>query len=112
MTRQLQLNAAAAVVLDGDGDGQVQAGPPLPGVTWSPLTGATSTTSTASTPLFSLYLGEPSPLNFLGGTYDGNNDSTDLAVTLQHGQYLTGVWAGGDPGAVATLSLTGTRAVP
>jgi hypothetical protein len=112
MSRTIPLNTFANVKLDSSGNGTAQVGPNIPGVTWIPTTAAVFTTSTANTPLANLYLGSVSPVNFLGGTYDGNNDSTDLSVTVMNGMQIFCQWTGGDAGAQATLSIFGTQTVP
>jgi hypothetical protein len=113
MARTLNLNQNANVTLDQYGNGTVQAGPQIPGVTWTVTLAACTTASVVNTPVFNLYLGDPIPQNNLGGTYSGNNDEyTPLSAVLPNGQYMTGQWTGGDPGALATMTLTGTQQVP
>ncbi|HXO24752.1 MAG TPA: hypothetical protein VN870_09225 [Streptosporangiaceae bacterium] len=112
MSRTRQLTAFDNVTLDENGNGTVQLGPTLPGVSWALVQAACATTSTMNEPVFNLYVGDAQPSNFLGGTFSGNNDCTDLAQTLYSGQYLTGQWVDGDPGATATMTLFGTKQVP
>ena len=113
MARTLNLNQNGTVTLDASGNGVVQLGPGIPGVTWTVTLAACASTSITSTPIFNLYLGDPIPPNFLGGTYSGNNDEyTPLSAVLANGQYLSGQWIGGDTGATATMTLTGTKVVP
>lgn len=113
MARQLTLATGATITLDGNGDGVAQLGPQAAGVVWTVNQAACATTSSASNPVFNLYLGDPNPDNFIGGSFSGNNDATDLpGIVLQPGQYFTGTWDGGDPGAIATLSIFGTQQVP
>jgi hypothetical protein len=44
----------------------------------------------------------------LGGTYTGSQDTTDVSITLRFGAQLRVEWTGGDPGARATVSVSGT----
>jgi hypothetical protein len=112
VSRTRQLTAFASITLDENGNGTVQLGPGLPGVVWNLVQAACATTSTENEPIFNLYVGDAQPSNFLGGTFSGNNDCTDLNQTLYSGQYLTGQWTGGDPGATGTMTLFGTQQVP
>jgi hypothetical protein len=113
MSRTLSLQTYAVVTLDASGNGTVQIGPVIPGVTWQVTQVACYTTSVQNNPQFNLYLGDALPSNTLGGTYSGNNDAnTGLAITLRPGQYFTGQWAGGDAGAEATFTVIGTQLVP
>ena len=109
---QAPLNDSASTVLNGSGAGSVTYGPQVPGVIFEVATVATITTSTVNVPTFLAYQGPASQNNFLGGTYDGNNDSSEVAVTLYNGQVLTGIWTGGDSGATATMSVFGTKYSP
>jgi len=109
---QAPINDSASCVLSGSGAGTVTYGPQVPGVIFDLTNVATITTSTVNVPTFLTYQGPVSQGNFLGGTYDGNNDSCEIAVTLYNGQVLTGTWTGGDPGAVATMSVFGTKYSP
>lgn len=113
VTRTLSLQTYVTVTLDDSGNGTVQLGPNVPGVTWTVSQVACFSTSTATNPVFNLYLGDPLPSNFMGGTFSGSNDAnTGLATVLSQGQYFTGQWVGGDPGATGTFTVLGTQAVP
>lgn len=92
--------------LDGSGNGQVVFGPTRQRQKWTPpLNVAVSTSSATNMPTAQLFLGNQP----LGGTYTGSQDSDDLpALTLYAGQTLRVVWAGGDAGAVASATITGT----
>jgi hypothetical protein len=109
------LSVSASVVLSGAGAGQVQLGPVLAGVTWSPSSVAVKVTPTSLTVVsqFYLYFGAAADANFIGGSYTGDVNSSGITVPDMHpGQVLTGVWAGGNPGATATLTITGTQNIP
>lgn len=110
----ITLNVSASTTLNGSGNGTVSLGPAIPGVTWYPATAAVIVNPVSGSVVsqFFLYQGPAGSTNFLGGTYTGDNNSTDVSVTLYTGQILTGVWTGGNPGATATLSLSGTQTVP
>lgn len=105
-----QLDQWASVTLNGSGNGTVRVGPGTLSQLWHVTTAAVTGSSTTHIPTATLYL-NGSTVSSRGGTYDGSNDSTDLAVDLVRGQYLTCIFAGGDPGALHTLSLSGTYEV-
>jgi hypothetical protein len=114
MPAQLSLNTSAYTVLDAAGNGQASCGPALPGTSWQPSTIAVSVTTAVSEAQCSIYLGiGPIPGSLVGATQTGSSgDSTDCSATVWPGQELIAVWAGGDPGATATMSVFGTKTVP
>ena len=114
MSHSVPLQVSASVVLDGSGNGSVQLGPQIAGTSWQPAAAGVlvAPVSSAVVSQFKLYLGQPQPQNFLGGSYTGDNNSAGLSVTLYPGQVITGVWTGGNPGATATLTLSGTQSIP
>jgi hypothetical protein len=95
-----------STVLDANGNGAVTFGPNRQRQRWvPPLTVAVTTSSAVKVSQAQIWLGSTN----IGGTYTGSQDSDDLpAVTLYQGQMLKVVWTGGDVGAVATASITGT----
>lgn len=112
---QVPLQVSAWVVLDGQGDGVVTLGPELPGTSWNPASCGVKVTPTSTTTVseFFLYLGGVSDENFIGGTYTGdiNSSAVTLPAPLTPGQILTGRWTGGNPGATATLTLSGQQTI-
>lgn len=115
MSRSLVLNNSAQVTLDGSGNGQAQLGPTLPGTSWQVDTVAVSASTNSSEAQCNLYLGlQPVAGSLIGATATGSTgDSDDLSgANVWPGQYLIAVWEGGDPGAVATISVYGTQTVP
>lgn len=113
MSRTQNLSNFENVTLDENGNGTLQIGPNIPGVTWAVTQMACFTTSTENNPVFNTYLGSPIPQNFIGGTFSGNNDcNTGISIPLATGQYITGQWVGGDAGATGTFTVNGTQVVP
>lgn len=118
MSTQLSLNTSASVVLGssgpGAGNGTASIGPNLPGVSWQPETIAVSVSTNNSEAQCNIYLGiAPQAASLLGATSTGSTgDSTDCSATVWPGQSLIAVWTGGDPGAIATMSVFGTKQVP
>jgi hypothetical protein len=105
---QAQLDDFASTILDANGNGTARIGPRSSRQQWQVNNVAVYTSSTVNVPTATAYTGTPSPGSSLGGTYDGNNDSTGVSVTLYPGQQLSVQWLGGDPGASATVSVYGT----
>lgn len=69
---------------------------------------AVTTTSTARTSA-TVYRGEALAANQLDvAPYSGNDDTSDTAITLEPGQWLTVVWDGADSGARCTVTIDGT----
>lgn len=110
----LPLSDAAFVTLDGSGNGTAKLGPNAHGVVWKPSRVAVKTTSTILSPTCQLFIGNTATSeNFIDGTYSGSQNATDSAVgqELRLGQYIWAVWTGGDVGAQATLTVTGSKDV-
>jgi hypothetical protein len=100
------LTETYTTVLDGSGNGSVTFGPNRSRQKWSPpLTVAVQTSTSNLIPVARVTMGNLK----LGSTYTGSDDSDDFpAVTVLPGQKITVTWSGGDPGAVATATITGT----
>jgi hypothetical protein len=114
VSAQLTLNTSASVVLDANGDGTASCGPQLPGTSWQPTSIAVSVSTNASEAQCNIYLGLSAEAgSLLGATSTGSTgDSDDCSQTVWPGQLLIAVWTGGDPRAVATMSVFGTKTVP
>lgn len=109
------LSVSGSVVLSGAGAGQVQLGPVLAGTTWTPGNVAVLVAPTSQTVVsqFYLYRGNAQAANFIGGSYTGDVNSSGITVPDMHpGDVLTGVWTGGNPGATATMTITGSQNIP
>jgi hypothetical protein len=108
-TRRVPLNTFGSVVLDGSGNGIVTLGPRI-GQRWNVLTAAVSIPNAVKIPQANIYIGgSASPGNLVDGTFTGNLDSTSKTANYQIPQQesIIAQWIGGDPGATATLSITG-----
>lgn len=116
---QVILNEAGQTTLDGSGNGAVTIGPSNSYQTWKPTGISVQVITTTGTivkePVFKYYRGRSAgPLNFLGGTFTGSNDSSDIPAgqILHPGETFYCVWTGGDAGATASVILSGTMDVP
>jgi hypothetical protein len=105
------LNESAQVTLNGAGYGVARLGPGRAGTRWLVTTVAVSVAGTVvNVPQIRLYKGAPSPGQEITNSYNGARNSSDgMSVTLHAGEYLSAEWSAGDPAAVATISVFGTR---
>lgn len=106
------LNEFAAVTLDASGNGTAKIGPNAHGVTWHPQVVSVKTSTKVKSPGCSIYAGfKVSDQFFVDGTYTGEQDSTDSIAgqELHLGQFAWAVWTGGDVGAQATVTVTGSK---
>lgn len=113
--RQLPFTVSASVVLDGSGAGTVQAGPTGPGETWlAGYVASVHASSADNEATCRVYCGPAAtPAAFADGTTWGSTgDSTTNTRQVMVGSSVIAVWVGGDPGATAYLTISGTREVP
>jgi hypothetical protein len=111
--RTLPLTAKAYATLDSNGDGTASTGPVSPGEVWSGLTVGVSVATNTHEAQCLVYAGAaPTPGYFGDGTLFGSTgNSTQNVGTVRVGGNVFAVWTGGDPGARATMVITGTRQV-
>lgn len=105
-----------SVTLDVNGNGTVKIGPISARETWHPANAHVSANPNATNEAqCSIFVGyDTSPQYYIDGTFSGSaGDTTDAisSATVQCGSYVFAVWTGGDPGVIATLSLTGSKDV-
>lgn len=99
-----------SVTLNGSGAASAQTGPTLTNEVWTVAVAsvsASTNTNEATCKIFACG-------SFVDGTTWGSTgDSTsNFSAPVYGGQFVLAVWTGGDPGAVATLVVSGTRQVP
>ncbi len=105
------LRDSRTVVLNGSGTGTVTFGPGRPNTTWLIERMSVKVSSNTNEPVASVYRGTVNPGTLISSTYSGSND-TDSQVSdneLYPGEYYTCQWTGGDSGATATISFSGTE---
>ena len=101
--RRLQYNWNTT--LDGSGNGSVRI---LPSVNdWKIETLSVKTSTRTLEPTASIYLNVINDGNFIEASASGGGDTSDTVHMLSRGESLYVVWAGGDPGATATVSVMG-----
>jgi hypothetical protein len=101
-------------VLDGSGNGTASIGPIGPREVWSPQVASVSVATNENEAACKTYVGDPISPIFVDSTLSGSTgDSTDRisAYQVPLGWKIWATWTGGDPGAVATLSVAGTKVV-
>lgn len=99
-------------VVSGAGAATVQLGPQGIGTRWYPVQAVITTSSGANdASTCQLFMGTVALANLIGATsYAGGGDTFGLGgATMQPGDYVIAVWAGGNPGDNATLRLVGDQ---
>jgi len=111
--RQLPLNVKAYAVLDGSGNGTAEIGPLSPGEVWSGMTVSVKVAANAKEATCSIYSGAAAtPAYFADATTWGSTgDSTGNVRDVRVGGSVFAVWSGGDAGAQATMTVSGTKTV-
>lgn len=108
-----QLLIGRSVVLDATGAGQISLGPAsAPGsVAWH-ITGVivqTNRINVAPIPRAQFYRDSIAPANNIGLTPNGSFGQAKADEKLPNGSKLICVWAGGQSGDIASLTLSGER---
>lgn len=111
--RTLPLNQKAYATLDGNGNGTASTGPLSSGEVWSGITAHVSVATNAAEATCQIYSGAAETPGYFGDatTWGSTGDSTSNLNTVRVGGQVFAVWSGGDPGALATLVLSGTKSV-
>jgi hypothetical protein len=108
-------NESVSVTLDGAGNGTVKIGPKGHATTWSPEVASVRCTTNVLEASCRIYVGpDTSQRFFREGTLSGSTGDSTGRVTgdIRMNTFIWAVWAGGDPGASATLTVTGTAEIP
>ncbi len=103
-----QLNEFGQVVLNASGNGTATVGP-NGYEKWNVTKMTVLVSSNTKEPTAIVYLGSVAPQNSIDTTYTGSADSSDTSIVVLPNQNILCVWAGGDSGATATISLYGTK---
>lgn len=110
---EVPLRESAVVKLNASGNGTASIGPISARERWSPDNVHVSVSSNTNEASCLIYVGDAAiQQNFRDGTFSGSSgDSTDKinADKVSVGQKIWAVWSGGDGGATASLSVTGTK---
>jgi hypothetical protein len=111
--RTLPLNVKAYTTLSGAGAGTASIGPLSPGEQWSNLTVSVSVATNTSEATCKTFAGAAATPGYFadGTTWGSTGDSTTNVGIVRVGGNVFAVWTGGDPGAKATMTISGTRQV-
>jgi hypothetical protein len=109
------LAETTSIVLDGSGNGTAHLGPRGMGTVWLPQVVSIKTSTAVKSPTCKVYAGaSATDDNFVDGTYTGAQNATDNigGQRIYPGFQIWAVWTGGDAGATATLSVSGSKELP
>lgn len=102
----LPLDEPGGVTLDTTGFGRVELRPRTTRITWLVTGLAVAVSTNAKEPECSVWLSTKASLQ--GSTFTGSSDQIGLALTVRGG-FLIVEWSGGDPGATATCTVSGSQ---
>lgn len=113
---QWKLDQLATVILNAAGAASTQLSPGGAREKWTINFVAVNTTTTilnsTNVPTMIMYRSAAVPGNQLGGTFSANMDTDSSDVyALNMNEPIVFVWSGGDPGAIGTVHIEGTRYV-
>ena len=105
------LNQGKTVTFDASGNGRLELGPDQGPPYWrvTAVFIKTSRPGQAPIPAFDFYLDAEDANGWQGTAYDGSRNESDVNIELTRGQHLIAVWEGGQPGDVATFSVSGYK---
>jgi hypothetical protein len=108
----LPLSESGFITLNASGAGTVKIGPTAHGVVWKPSRIGIKTSTAVKSPICQVFIGtSPTADNFSDGTFTGQQNNSDACVgqEVRLGSYVWAVWTGGDIGAQATVTVTGSK---
>jgi len=120
-TVNADLNESAQVTLDGSGNGTARltprGGTRNSGYIWHPNTlfvsCSTNTLEAQAVAYVSYGIQSNAPTDAIGQTLSGSTgDTCGMTQNLRPGDWITVKWTGGDPGAIATMRVTGSVDIP
>jgi hypothetical protein len=113
MSQTLPLLEQNSVILNGAGNGAIIFQPQYTDQKWMPTGVSCQTTTNVKEPIFKIYHGKSAGAALLDGTYTGSNDSTQIQnIIIYPGDGVYCAWTGGDAGAVASATISGTMEIP
>lgn len=111
MTTAVRLDVRQSTVLDGVGYGYVRLA--ATGEKWEITRTFVACSTRTSEASCRIYANAISLANAIDGTHSGSSgDTSDTRYYLEDGQAIFVEWTGGDPGATATVTLSGWKSVP
>jgi hypothetical protein len=113
MPRSIPLEANATIQLDGSGNGTATIVPPVV-EQWHVETLSVTTSTAVKVPTCRTYLGQgTNASDFVDGTYNGSQNVSDALANrpIPPGMKILAQWLNGDAGALATVTVRGTKVV-
>lgn len=112
--REFPFTYTAAVTLDGSGAGTASTGPSFPRESWEVSVASVVVATNTNEAQCKVSQGATAGQTFVDGTTWGSTgDSTsNFSAPVYLGSRVFAAWTGGDAGALATLTVTGTRRIP
>lgn len=114
MTEVAIYPGTVTTLLDGTGAGIAKVGPVGAREVWSPSLASVHCSSNVAEASCQILFGDTVSQVFVDSTLSGSTgDGTGRisAYSVRLGQFVWAKWSGGDPGAVATLTVAGTKTV-
>ena len=106
------LTESVQATLNGAGAAILRIGPSNPYQQWQITSVAVNASVVSPNPVVSVYNSNNPSSQFMGGTYNGGQNSANISATLYVGQQICATFTGGQPGAIVTLAVQGTVNVP
>lgn len=107
------LNESASVVLNGAGNGTAKVGPLTARERWHPQNVAVNANASPTNEASCvIYVGDENTRRQRDASTNGSTgDATDKCNgdTIKKNMFVWAVWTGGDAGAVAVVTVTGTK---
>lgn len=105
------LNLSDAATLDAGGSAHIELGPAPTSEAWSIERLSVTTTGSAAEPTVRVYRDSVRTDNFVDGTARGSSDVAEYSspLPIAGGELIILVWAGGTPGARASVVGQGKR---
>lgn len=112
--REFPFTYTASVVLNGSGAGTASTGPSFPRESWQVGVASVNVSTNTSEAIAKIYAGPQAGLGFVDGTTWGStgDGTSNFSAPVYLGSKVFAVWTGGDAGATATLTVSGTRRIP
>jgi hypothetical protein len=108
------LSQTVMIQLDASGNGTASMGPLTAREVWNPDNAHVQVATDTNEAICNIYVGDaPQQRCFRDNTASGSiGDATDrVQGALKNPHKIWAVWTGGDPKAMATLTVTGTREI-
>lgn len=107
MDTRARLNTGGRVTLDINGNGAIILRPDNAHQRWMVKNTVVQVSTNTLEPQCFVYVGQPMSTNAVDSTYTGSNDTSNSEYDVPYGSFITVQWIGGDPGAIASVAMSG-----